>query len=61
MFLELVPGAKGQAHTTIPNAAHFLQEDQGPLLAQVVNQFMLANPLPKPAAAASPATIRSKL
>jgi haloalkane dehalogenase len=33
---ELVPGAQGQPHTTIEGGGHFLQEDRGPQLAQVV-------------------------
>jgi haloalkane dehalogenase len=33
---ELVPGAAGQPHTTIEGGGHFLQEDRGPELAQVV-------------------------
>ncbi len=39
-FLELVPGAKNQPHTTIRNAGHFLQEDKGPELAKVVIDFV---------------------
>ena len=39
-FLELVPGAKDQPHTTIRNAGHFLQEDKGPQLAKVVIDFV---------------------
>jgi haloalkane dehalogenase len=39
-FQRLVPGAKGQPHTTITDAGHFLQEDKGPELAQVVLDFM---------------------
>ena len=35
-----VPGAKGQAHTTITGAGHFLQEDKGEDLARVVNDFI---------------------
>src|SRR5215467_13794537 len=35
-FQEHVPGAAGQPHTTIVGASHFLQEDKGPELAQVV-------------------------
>jgi len=31
-----IPGARGQSHTIIENAGHFLQEDQGEALAQVV-------------------------
>ena len=39
-FLSLVPGAKGQAHTTIEGGGHFLQEDRGPELAQVLIEFI---------------------
>jgi haloalkane dehalogenase len=35
-FLSRVPGTIGQPHTTIEGAGHFLQEDKGPELAQVV-------------------------
>jgi haloalkane dehalogenase len=35
-----IPGAAGQAHTTIVGAGHFLQEDQGPELARVVAKFV---------------------
>ena len=45
-FQEDVPGAKGQAHTTIIGAGHFLQEQKGPELAKVIVEFMAANPLP---------------
>jgi haloalkane dehalogenase len=40
IFQRLVPGAAGQPHVTIRNARHFLQEDQGEELAQVVVDFM---------------------
>lgn len=43
LFQKLVPGAKGQPHTTITQAGHFLQEDQGEALAQVVVEFMRQN------------------
>jgi haloalkane dehalogenase len=36
VFLSLVPGTKGQPHTTIKGAGHFLQEDKGEELAQVI-------------------------
>ena len=39
-FLDKVPGTKGQPHTTIRNAGHFLQEDKGPEFAQVVIDFI---------------------
>lgn len=40
IFRERVPGAQGQAHTTISNAGHFLQEDRGPEFAEVVVDFI---------------------
>ncbi|MEO6629297.1 MAG: haloalkane dehalogenase, partial [Aquihabitans sp.] len=43
-FRAKVPGAQGQAHTTIEGAAHFLQEDRGPVLAKVIVEFIEATP-----------------
>ena len=37
-----IPGCRGQAHTTIEGAGHFLQEDAGPELARVVAAFVAA-------------------
>jgi len=45
-FQDEVPGAQGQQHQTIKGAGHFLQEDAGPELANVVITFMQANKLP---------------
>ena len=42
-FLAKVPGAKGQPHTTIEGAAHFLQEDRGPQLARVLVDFIASS------------------
>jgi haloalkane dehalogenase len=36
VFPALIPGARGQRHTTIRDGGHFLQEDQGEGLAGVV-------------------------
>jgi haloalkane dehalogenase len=36
LFLARVPGTRGQPHTTIEGAGHFLQEDQGERLGQVI-------------------------
>ena len=38
---KLIPGAEGQPHTTIRGAGHFLQEDKGEVLGQVVADFVL--------------------
>lgn len=46
LFQEHVPGAQGQPHTIIHGAGHFVQEDKGVELAQVVLDFMQRNPLP---------------
>jgi len=40
VFQKLVPGAQGQPHVTITTAGHFLQEDKGEELAQVVVNFI---------------------
>jgi haloalkane dehalogenase len=40
---KLIPGAKDQPHTTIKDAGHFLQEDKGEELAQVVVDFIANN------------------
>jgi haloalkane dehalogenase len=41
-FLERVPGAKGQPHTTIEGGGHFLQEGRGEMLARIVADFVKA-------------------
>ena len=40
IFQAVVPGAQGQPHTTIKNASHFLQEDKGEELAEIVVDFI---------------------
>ncbi len=40
LFQKVIPGAKGQPHITIVGAGHFLQEDKGPELAQIVVDFI---------------------
>ena len=42
-FIEEVPGAKGQNHTILENAGHFLQDDVGEQFADVVIEFIRAN------------------
>jgi haloalkane dehalogenase len=42
MFIGHVPGTAGQPHTTIEDAGHFLQEDKGEQLAQVIADFIAA-------------------
>lgn len=39
-FLADVPGTEGQPHRTIESAGHFLQEDQGPVIAQHLVEWM---------------------
>ncbi|WAI87847.1 Haloalkane dehalogenase [Psychrobacter sp. SC65A.3] len=41
---KIIPGTKGQAHTTIANGGHFLQEDQGEKVAKLLVQFIYDNP-----------------
>jgi haloalkane dehalogenase len=40
LLQNAVPGAKGQPHVTIRGAGHFLQEDRGEELAQVIVDFL---------------------
>ncbi|WP_299084360.1 haloalkane dehalogenase [uncultured Paraglaciecola sp.] len=42
---KLIPGCAGQAHTTIAQGGHFLQEEQGEKLAEVLLTFMSTNPI----------------
>jgi haloalkane dehalogenase len=39
-FHDRVPGTKGQPHGTIEGAGHFLQEDKGPFVAEMILQWM---------------------
>lgn len=40
VWQETVPGAGNREHVKIRNAGHFLQEDQGPELAEVLTKFI---------------------
>jgi haloalkane dehalogenase len=39
-FRAEIPGARGRAHTTIPGAGHFVQEDAGEAFAGIVLDFV---------------------
>ena len=39
-----IPGTRGQPHTTIKGAGHFLQEDAGEELGRVVVDFIRGTP-----------------
>jgi haloalkane dehalogenase len=43
-WIETVPGAKGQVHTIVKGAGHYIQDDAAKELAAVVIQFMRSNP-----------------
>jgi haloalkane dehalogenase len=43
IFQERVPGTKGQPHTTIRSAGHFLQEDQPQQIASVIDELIKRN------------------
>lgn len=45
MFQTRVSGAKGQPHTIIENAGHFLQEDASEQLAALINTLIADNPV----------------
>jgi haloalkane dehalogenase len=39
-----IPGAAGQPHIRLPEASHFLQDDQGAEIARLMVEFIAANP-----------------
>lgn len=43
-FLDEIPGARNQPHTTIQGAGHFLQEKKGEEWAKIIVEFVRANP-----------------
>jgi len=44
MFLARIPGTKGQTHTIIKGAGHFLQEQKGEELARIIVDFIKQTP-----------------
>ena len=40
IFQERVPGTRGQPHTTIRRAGHFLQEDQPEQIATLIDDLI---------------------
>jgi haloalkane dehalogenase len=42
---QQIPGAEGQPHTRIRGAGHFVQEDRGEELAELVVRFAVRNPV----------------
>lgn len=44
VFRKLIPGTQGQAHTTIVDGGHFLQEDQSEKLVEVILKFVAETP-----------------
>ncbi|RIV27276.1 alpha/beta fold hydrolase [Fibrisoma montanum] len=40
---KLIPGTRGQAHTTLSDGGHFIQEDKGEEWAQLIVQFIQQN------------------
>lgn len=50
-LIDLVPGAQGQEHVRLPEASHFLQDDQGEEIARRLIDFMV-DPAPLPVAEA---------
>jgi haloalkane dehalogenase len=39
-----IPGARGQPHVLLPAGGHFIQEDHGPRLAELLTGFIAAGP-----------------
>jgi haloalkane dehalogenase len=43
-LIDNIPGAADQPHTRLPEASHFLQDDQGAEIARLMVEFIEANP-----------------
>jgi haloalkane dehalogenase len=43
-LINNIPGAADQPHTRLPEASHFLQDDQGAEIARLIVEFIAANP-----------------
>jgi haloalkane dehalogenase len=44
-LLDRIPGTEGWDHVRLPEASHFLQDDQGEEIANRINDFIEASPL----------------
>ena len=42
-MVERIPGAAGQPHAQFAPASHFIQEDQGPALAEAIVAWLAAS------------------
>jgi haloalkane dehalogenase len=42
VFQERIPGARGQNHTTVAGAGHFIQEQKGQELGHIITEFVAA-------------------
>lgn len=43
-YINNVPGAKGQKHTTVKDAGHFIQDEKGEEIAGILAEFINDNP-----------------
>lgn len=43
-LIDNIPGAEGQPHTRLPEASHFLQDDQGAEIARRIVELIEATP-----------------
>jgi haloalkane dehalogenase len=46
VFIKRIPGAANQQHVTIVGGGHFIQEDKGPELAAIINDFIVQQSTP---------------
>ena len=44
-YISTIPGAEGQDHYRFPDASHFLQDDKGAEIAEMINRFIAKNPI----------------
>jgi haloalkane dehalogenase len=41
-LIDQIPGSEGWDHVRLPEASHFLQDDQGEEIARRINEFIVA-------------------
>jgi pimeloyl-ACP methyl ester carboxylesterase len=57
LYINSVPGAEGWDHVRLPEAGHYLQDDQGEDIARRMNEFIAQTPITEAASEAGEALI----
>jgi len=44
-WIGYVPGTEGQKHVDFEDSGHFVQDDKGPEMVEIIKEFIKDNPL----------------